>query len=1052
MPTDVRCEVPLTVRILGRPREDQWAQLEERLTTRYLEAIRAGLASVEARSRRAELAREPYDAARETTAGYRIVGYQDAQPTDVPVRDAGPGGTTLVPLEALQTAEQVIEAIRARFPTSGGRPVGSVYKGVYIVRNGQSAIHWLDAAGVLNVYRLFVGTGETGPILDLPGGRYTLQVRPHAMGQLHRGVRRVAKVVNHSNQDLTVEFDVDPRPGSVTKAPAPPAARFYPRVFLQRIGDDDRLTTGAEVTYYAQVEVWRAETDGHLVLLHPLVLVVIGVSHHWRMWRIEPTRNGGERRVPVTDFDTHGSLLRHTWQRDGIYEISCTVQLYDEEASPTPVSDLRRDTVVSLAERMAAKLSGYEVLQEEGDPDKPGAVWSRTPQELLGRFRDRLREEEARQPRNEALIRAIRKAMADAERQIVGQTTAGPYQIPAIFTDRRSGATQPITLFIGPAADPDPDAPHTWCVIDLTYPGSYGRYRGSGRTVDEAVRRAFMGSKRGFLAKYPPGTIRVHGDRPELAQLGIKKLEFDFPTESLERSAFEWLAVGSQVLGAIGLAAAIVFPPSAVITGALVIGAVAGATVSALNIAERIESNSFEWDAQAVTDVVNIAASLAFVGGGVARGVAGRASQGIRRGIAAGEPVSLRAATTLATALRWERAFLYTGLGADLTQAVVLSYDTYNQIREIDALVGPDVLAAYVAQFGPEEGRSRWEAERYTRVLGILARAALQGGLIAVSIRGSAAAAQQRAQFLRQPRIPGSGAPVSERIPSQTDTLPAFPEERFRADRRRFGADERRALSRRTGIALDQLERFSPQNAWKLNAALDLMSDQQRALLLEVMRPRGQDLRDIARFLSGGGDPRNLARFLESQPPLVRQSIGTFATLESRYLEFLDLTRSVPNLTSFQWDPARLQEHFNRHPLGGAGYPDEAWKWAQRLGMAEQEGLSRAAFDQLCSSSAPADVARRQELFSRYGAAYGDYVKTVLERSNVFARSGRGGDLVGSDGELIWFATDSGQITSGYFPDNPTARAPGSADDLQGIFMNAVRSGQSVILLFRKRL
>jgi len=99
----------------------------------------------------------------------------------------------------------------------------------------------------------------------------------------------------------------------------------------------------------------------------------------------------------------------------------------------------------------------------------------------------------------------------------------------------------------------------------------------------------------------------------------------------------------------------------------------------------------------------------------------------------------------------------------------------------------------------------------------------------------------------------------------------------------------------------------------------------------------------------------------------------------------------------------------------------------------------------MLASMSDADVTLRRELLTRFIGRYGEYVKTVLVRGNVFARSGRGAELMGSDGELLWAASTDGTISTGYFPDN-------SADPnaLQGKLMNALREEQSVMLLFRR--
>jgi hypothetical protein len=75
----------------------------------------------------------------------------------------------------------------------------------------------------------------------------------------------------------------------------------------------------------------------------------------------------------------------------------------------------------------------------------------------------------------------------------------------------------------------------------------------------------------------------------------------------------------------------------------------------------------------------------------------------------------------------------------DLTNNVgnglLIAYDTYTQLRDVDAGTGDSTLAEYQRIYGAEEGRRRWEVERITRIIGVLARAAVNGYLTWVSLR-----------------------------------------------------------------------------------------------------------------------------------------------------------------------------------------------------------------------------------------------------------------------------------------------------------------------------
>src|SRR5262249_35776327 len=154
-------------------------------------------------------------------------------------------------------------------------------------------------------------------------------------------------------------------------------------------------------------------------------------------------------------------------------------------------------------------------------------------------------------------------------------------------------------------------------------------------------------------------------------------------TESWQRTAYEWLTLGVQGLAAVTLAVSFVFPPSAVVTGAIVVSIGAGAALSAANLVSRVNANNFEWDAQAVSDVVDIAASFAFSAGTVARG----AAAGLSRAVAAGEELSLEQAAKLAGTVaklqNFQRALLYVGLAGDAANGVILAWDTYRELRDV---------------------------------------------------------------------------------------------------------------------------------------------------------------------------------------------------------------------------------------------------------------------------------------------------------------------------------------------------------------------------------
>jgi hypothetical protein len=1003
-------------------------------------------------------------------ATYAIPSYQDGgAPVQIPLHETGdagigesPAGSVPPPTDDRPTRVQVAQMIREHFPATQGLPGSDgVLYGVYLTQHGAATprLYYLvpgAQGGQVRMLRIARHMPDRIEIISYPAGTYTLIARPHSPAQLYAGSRRLDdNIGNPENVDVAVNFFVPAAPDEYTvTVRAPRRFHFYPRLRILRTSDDNRLATGAETVYLADVEIWRVDDQDNWSPVFGLALIYAFVSFQWTIWRLERPREGGaERRVRVRSQATNRAFLTHQWTQAGEYEIECTVALHYEDASPRPVTERRRDQVIALEAKMALELAQLEQREHQ-----PGAtpIWFESASGLLEAARARLRTaEQAPQP-NEAIIRSLREAVAQLERQLVHRTSAGPFPLRAIFTERRTGETRPISLFIGPASTSESGYAHTWYLIDLTYPAFYRTYTGNGQSVGEAVRAAFEAARSSFRGNYPPGRILARIEWPGMEQYGLHSFDFAIETESWQRTAYEWLTLGASALAMVGLAAALIFPPTSVVVGAIIItGAVAGAVVSAINIAERINTNSFEWDSEAAVDLINIATAFTMVGGMVTRAATRGVATGISRAIAAGEPVTISAVSRLVQLVRFQRAILYMDLTAHLSNGLLISYDTYAQLRDVDAAMSSGTLMEYQRIYGHDEGQRRWETERFTRILGVLARAATNGLLTLVSIRGARQALAERNVQLRQPRVPGAERPVSARLgitPGQP--MPAFPQAQFDQNPAAFRRAEIDGVIRRLGLPAGDAvaERLSPQAAWQINTALDVLTETQRTLLLQTLRAGSTDLPDLRRFLNAGGNLQELASFLEIQPALIRDGIGTFQTLQNRFDEFRRLARVVPDLHTFHWDPANLEAHFRRHVLGEAGYTDEAWQWAHRLGIADAYGLDHAGYQRLLTSTAVEDVARRQHILTNYQQAYGDYIHTVLARSNVFVRSGRGADLVGSDGDLIWFASENGVISSGYLPANPTVRGVGAADDLQGIFLNAVREGQSVFLLFRAQL
>jgi hypothetical protein len=736
MPTDVRCEVPLTIRIVGRPREGQWAQLEDRLTARYVEAVRAGLAAHEARGRYAarELVREPYDAQRGSDGRYQIVGYQDGAPTELPVQAGDP---TLTRTSSIESVDEIIARIRATWPSTNGLPQGGMTYGVYAVKEGHTTHRiWFlrpDGNSITSIH-LWSLAGDQQQTIGLSAGRYTLVARPYSTSDL-RGPTPISRMKNPDNLDVSVAFEVAPEDGDnpydVTVT-GTPRFRFRPRLRVVRVRDQSQLADGSEGSYLASVEIWRRDPDGEN-LVHPLALIYAFITYRWWIVRIHPpeTAGGEERRETVRLTETRNAFLHHRFEQPGDYDIICEIRLRDKEADRRPVTDFYHEHVQELVKKMAGELAVLEKSDTEAHGSRKPVIWQRSASEFLAQFDAAIAEERRSDRPSQAKIDALTEARAKAAEQL-RHGVLGPFPLRAIFTAKDDAQTRPISLFVAPKDLYQPGQTQTWYLIDLTYPAFYETYDGTGATATEAIRKAFFDSQDRFRGFYPPGRILARVQWVGMDRFAVEPFDFPISTESWKRTAYEWLSIGGQALGALALAASFVFPPSGIVTGAIVVSVAVGASVSIINLADRIATDSFSWDASAIADIVNLAASFTLIGGTVTRGV----TRGVSKAIASGTEISLNTAK-LASLIRFQRGILYMGLAADVTQGVVVSTQTYLELRDIDAQLSGSVLADYQRMYGKEEGRKRFEGERYARLIGVLARAAANGLLTAISIRSS---------------------------------------------------------------------------------------------------------------------------------------------------------------------------------------------------------------------------------------------------------------------------------------------------------------------------
>jgi hypothetical protein len=782
----INCYVPIKVCVTGRPSDAQLDELgaalaralaerlafaERTITARFGLPARRGAAEVvrapdgPARRAHSPKAGEPLDRSRVRAHSYLVPSY-DQQGQLTPVALPGSAVQAPQPAPPLPATDDIKEMVRKRFPATQGRPDGDVHFGVYVQAKGDvvAAVHFLvvDAQGKESLDAVsFVDVNTGQPVTArLAPGTYNLLIRPHGEAQLYRDDQLLRTLENPDNLDRTVTFFVPPGPGAPGAAqPVKRPYHLYPRLQVLRLSAEQEATTGAEGVYLAAVEIWRVDDADNWGLVPGLAWVYAFVSYRWEIWKLLPPAPGekASRRVRVHAEETHNAFLHHTWTEDGSYDVECEAAVRYEDASPRPVRARHRESVIKLETKQALLLAQLEKEQAlaEADP-KRTPVWFKWSFDLLDKYEDMLKQET-----NEARKRALEDAIRKMKQHLFGGTTTRRFGLRAIFTEKKTSETKPLTLFIGPSSEFHPQY-KIWKLIDLTYPPFYRTYTGRGLTHREAILAAFEDARTTFHDSYPPGRILARLEFEGMDQFGLVPQDFAIETESWQRTAYEWLSLGAQALGAVSLAAAFVFPPSALVTGVIIIGATAGALVSVANIVERIQTDSFEWDATAVADLVNIAASFALVGGVVARG----AASGIARSVAQGESLTVKAASRLAALKNIQKGMLFMGLTADVSNGVLLSYETYLQIRDADAAVDAGALGDYQRIYGDEEGRRRWELERQTRILGILARAAVGGVLTAVAIRGSARALGERPP----PTAPGAPPPppATQRVASAT--------------------------------------------------------------------------------------------------------------------------------------------------------------------------------------------------------------------------------------------------------------------------------------------
>lgn len=736
----INCYIPLKLRLRGEPGEDDWANLEEVLVVQYSRALKRSIAEL-TRSRFSELGMletvaEPFAPERMGPEGYLIPSYENGKPKRVPVLGIeAAGASTIGTLTIELTETEIKEWIQDYFPGTKGRPRSGVYYGIYITKRGTDSprLYYLNineqGQEVLEYIFLYIENNEQRKAMSLREGSYTVIFRPFGKGIFYHGNQREGSPLNNpDNMDLAVNFVVSSGQEIFQERKGHYTYRFYPRMEILETNHEPIMAVESESIYIADIQIWGIDKSGMEYRANPLAFVFASLDYKWEIWKLKtpPGKKSPVLRELVRSVHSRDEFLRHTWAEEGTYEITCEVRVHHENVSPEPVKDTRRQRVVTLELKMTRSLAQLEKMETEGQLGE-APLWFKSALEMLAFYDKQLKEET-----NEARKSLLKDAIAKMQRHLYGIEVEKRIPLHAIFEELRTSKVRPITLFLAPSLELDPENPYTWYLIDLTYPGSYKTYKGKGQTAHEAIAAAFEDARTSFRGNYPPGHILAHIEWPGMQHYGLEPWDFITPTESWERTAYEWASTAVTVVGAVGLAAAFLFPPSAVVVNVLLVSAIIGAGLSAANIIERIRTDDFEWDVETFSDIANIASAFAFAGLATAQSRAASLSSAIAKG----ELVAVEAGSKIAQVLKFQRFMLYTSLASDIANGLILSYDTYLQLSTLDKAYDEETRKEYERLYG-DDGYKRWREERYIRILGLLARAAVSETLVVVSAMGA---------------------------------------------------------------------------------------------------------------------------------------------------------------------------------------------------------------------------------------------------------------------------------------------------------------------------
>ena len=328
---------------------------------------------------------------------------------------------------------------------------------------------------------------------------------------------------------------------------------------------------------------------------------------------------------------------------------------------------------------------------------------------LLGAARYRqavLRQEELER------YQAYARYMQHADQAMAGIATGREVGTRTIYVNEETGKCLQLAIFVGP----DARDPRRVKLVDLT-PG-VSRVEYSGASLQAALDDFRDGNA------YPTGLVRV-----EVPQngAGIPALTRDIRTtgESLWQAWSSGLGWASLGLVAVGVVAAFV-PGGQVVAGVCFVAAAGtGAASGGLSLYDRLQQAEISARGVAI-DVLGIASSILGGAGAIAF-----------KGLKAGSAVTV--------AGRGTRFILWTGLSADLSGGVLIAWEGVEQIQTI--------LASGEMSQG----------EKINSIVLVLSNLALNGGLLALSVRGAGQETRGAAPQRTAPPPAGDVASVEAR-------------------------------------------------------------------------------------------------------------------------------------------------------------------------------------------------------------------------------------------------------------------------------------------------